>query len=287
VAITGASGFVGGSVLLHLARRGYHCVSLGRRPVHQDVAIHRHFELGGEVDPSAFAGVEVLVHCAWDMQIKSAAAIYSRNVVGTANLLRAATRAGVERIVFISSMSAYEGTRQVYGRAKLEGEQLTDELGGVSLRLGLVWGADAGGMAAAVQKLTALPVVPVLGRSSHQFTVHRDDVVAAIEAAIRDRSITGVLGVANPAAVETPRLLDGLAQLAGQRPIRRRLPIPWRPVYYAMRAAEAARLPLPLRADSVLGLVQPAACSPGAPEWAARGVRFRPFPERDPDPGGN
>lgn len=278
VAVTGASGFVGSRTLADLGQRGYPCISLGRRPGPDGSVEHRHFELGSEPPADTFESVDVLVHCAWDLQVRSAEDIYARNVVGTAKLLRAANRGGVRRIVFISSMSAYEGTRQIYGRSKLEGERLTHELGGVSLRLGLVWGETAGGMAAAVQRLTALPIVPVLGRRSHQFIVHQDDAVIAIETAVRDRSLTGTVGVAHPEPVATPRLLDGLAGLAGQPLVTRSVPIPWRPVYLAMRAAEAARVPLPLRGDSVLGLVQPAASCPRPEEWVARNVGFRQFP---------
>jgi nucleoside-diphosphate-sugar epimerase len=265
VAITGASGFIGASAAAALTGHGLDVVRLGRR------AGDRPFRLGPAPDPEVFSGVDTLLHCAYDFTPTAATNIYRQNVLGTANLFRAATRAGVGRIVFISSMSAYSGTRQLYGRAKLEGEELVRELGGVALRLGLVWGEDAGGMAGAVAKLAGLPVVPVLGSRSHQFTVHRDDVVTAIRLAVQRPEVTGVIGVADPDPVPTGRLLTGLA---GGR-AGRLLPIPWRPVYLAMRAAEAARIPLPLRADSVLGLVRPA---PSVPRADALGIDYRPFP---------
>lgn len=265
VAITGASGFIGSNAAIELTEHGHQVVALGRRP--RD----RRFELGPAPSAAAFDGVEVLLHCAYDFRPTSPTEIYRRNVIGTANLLRAAHRAGVGRIVFISSMSAYSGTKQLYGRAKLEGEELVRELGGLTLRLGLVWGEDAGGMAGAVARLAALPVVPVLGAKSYQFTVHRDDVVTGIRRAIEQPELTGVIGVADPQPVPVPRLLTELA--AGQP--GRLVPIPWRPVYSAMRAAEAARIPLPLRADSVLGLVRPA---PSVPRADALGLDYRPFP---------
>jgi nucleoside-diphosphate-sugar epimerase len=276
VAVTGASGFIGGNAVRHLTTQGVECLVLGRRSVGSEA--FRRFELGPEPDPGLFDGVRSLVHCAYDFSARASQDIYQRNVVGTSNLLRAAVRAGVDRVVFISSMSAYPGTHQLYGRAKLESERLVHEIGGLTLRLGLVWGPDAGGMAGAVQRLTALPVVPVFGLKSHQFTVHRDAVDAAIAIAIARPELVGVISVANPEPVPVRRLLRGLARMGGQDDPRRLVPVPWRPVYWSMRAAEAARLPLPLRADSVLGLVQPAPSAVGAEVWPEHGVTLRPFP---------
>lgn len=278
IGVTGGSGFIGGDVLNHLSKCGHATTSLGRRPAKTPGIGFRPFELGPEIAPEALQDLDTLVHCAYDFSCRAPKSIYRRNVVGTVNLLRAAQRAGVRRIVFISSMSAYDGTSQIYGRAKLESERLVAELGGVSLRLGLVWGSGAGGMAGAVQRLTGLPIVPVLDARSHQFAVHRDDVSVAIERAITDTTLSGVLGVAHPSRVPVPRLLAGLGALDGGRTPGRFLPVPWRPVYWAMRAAEAIRVPLPLRADSVLGLVRPARELPGVAEWAQRGMSFRPFP---------
>jgi hypothetical protein len=42
--------------------------------------------------------------------------------------------------------------------------------------------------------------------------------------------------------------------------------VPWRAVLAVLRLAEAARIPLPLRSDSLLGLVRPA---PSVPASAA------------------
>jgi nucleoside-diphosphate-sugar epimerase len=279
VAVTGASGFVGHCALDAARAHGLSAVGLGRTPVTDRGVEHRHFELGPAPDPAIFDGVEVLVHCAYDFTVTRAEQTYLRNVVGTANLLRAARHAGVGRIVFISSMSAYDGTRQLYGRGKLEGERLAVELGGVALRLGLVWGPDPGGMAKAVQKLTGLPIVPVLGAHSYQYTVHRDDVTQALGLAMVTSSMSGVIGVAHPDRVATMRLLDGLARPEGGSPAGgRRLPVPWPPVFAAMRVAEAVRVSLPLRADSVLGLVKPAPAVPRVELWSSLGLELRAFP---------
>jgi len=75
--------------------------------------------------------------------------ISSRSTVeGSIRLLRMAKAAGVGRIVFISTISAFTGARSRYGRAKLQVESVCRELGGIILRPGLVFGDSPGGVSA-------------------------------------------------------------------------------------------------------------------------------------------
>ena len=71
---------------------------------------------------------DVLVHAAYDLSLTSAADIWRVNVEGTRRLLEVAADARVRRILVLSSMSAFEGTTQLYGRAKLDIEAMTVHL---------------------------------------------------------------------------------------------------------------------------------------------------------------
>ena len=59
-------------------------------------------------------------------------------------------------------MSAYPGTNQLYGRAKLETERIALKLGMAAVRLGLVYGPGWGGMAGSLKKMADLPVIPIV-----------------------------------------------------------------------------------------------------------------------------
>jgi nucleoside-diphosphate-sugar epimerase len=175
-------------------------------------------------------------------------------------------------------MSAYTGTRQLYGRAKLACEREVVSAGGDAVRLGLVYGGSAGGIIGSLSRLVSLPLLPVVGASSHQFTVHVHDMALGVVRLIERENGFGVpLGLAHPAPVRFDDLLRRLAAAKGKRPIL--VPVPWRPVYGTMRRLERIGLRLPLRADSLLGLVRPARSVPRNEVWAAMGVRLRPFDE--------
>ena len=280
VAVTGANGYLGSVLTRHLAATGADVIRLVRTPAPGDPA-ERRFRLGEPVPPSSLDGVDAVIHGAYDMTLTRVDQVERVNVIGTQRLLDAAAGSGVSRIVMLSSMSAYEGTGQIYGRAKLACEAAGAEAGAVSLRPGIVYGPHNRGMAGALTKLLSLPVTPIMAQHAHQFAVHEDDLARAVLAAIDHPDLSGVLGVAHPDPLSFRALLEGLARAAGVSP--RFVPIPWQPVHRAMRAAEWARIPLPLRSDSLLGLVRPAPRVPRVEEWAGLGVALRALADQQGD----
>jgi nucleoside-diphosphate-sugar epimerase len=278
VAITGASGYVGGLLTRRFTDAGWEVISLRRTPSRPTTAKvqQRRFILGEPLDADSLRDAQVLVHCAYDLSLTDPREIERVNVFGTLRVLDAASAAGVPRVILVSSMSAYEGTQQIYGRAKLACEAAVLEFGGTAVRPGLVYGEGEGGMVGSLQKLISLPAVPLIGGDSHQFTVHEQDAACGIVAvATAAEAPGGVIGLAHPKPIRFRRLLEGLARRAGVHP--RFVPVAWQPVYAAMRAAERIRVPLPLRADSLLGLVRPAPAVPAVDQWARLGVQLRPF----------
>ena len=112
--------------------------------------------------------MELLIHCAYDMTLTRRSDIKRVNVEGTRRLLRAAADAGVPRVIVLSSMSAYEGTTQMYGQAKLaiEGRRCRS-VAGCSARPRIR--RSAGGMIA-LTRVTRLPSSPF---PSADAAVHR------------------------------------------------------------------------------------------------------------------
>lgn len=273
--ITGATGYVGAAIAARAREDDHEVVSLSRRPTAG--LDWRPYELGEIPPANLLRDVEVVVHCAYDLSLTRERDILRVNVEGTHRLVQATVAAGA-RFVLISSMSAYPGTRQIYGRAKLAAESAVLAAGGTVVRLGLVYGDEGDGMIGALQRLVRLPITPVIGRNAHQFTVHITDMVRAVlRLALGPEIGREPVGLAHPCPVRFEDLLMTLAHRTGAslRPVH----LPWTAAYRAMRVAEALRVPLPLRADSILGLMRPAPCVPGAEHWAALGVRVRPFAE--------
>jgi nucleoside-diphosphate-sugar epimerase len=225
---------------------------------------------------------DLLVHAAYDLSLTSRVDIWRVNVDGTRRLLEAAGDAQVRRILVLSSMSAYLGTTQLYGRAKLDIEVITVAAGGCAIRPGLVYGDSPGGMAGTLRNLVRLPLVPMVAGRARQYTVREDDLITAIGALAAVESLPpGTICLADSTPVAFRDLLAGFAAQQGRR--CRLVPVPWQLVYWTLRTGETLHMKLPFRADSLLGLVRPAPGVTGTEALTRLGVRLRAF---NPDPIG-
>ncbi len=111
--VTGATGFVGTAVARQLLAAGHTLRALAREGSDRRNLADLDIEiaLGDLRDPdsldAAVSGCEAVFHVAADYRlwIRDPASLYASNVDGTLNLMRAALRAGVSRVVYTSSVA--------------------------------------------------------------------------------------------------------------------------------------------------------------------------------------
>jgi nucleoside-diphosphate-sugar epimerase len=279
VAVTGAYGYLGSRVCSTLESQGLQVVRLVRSP-RRNHGSEVAYDLARPITDGlrqALGSADVLIHAAYDLSLTGAGEIWRVNVEGTRRLLEVATEAAVGRIIVMSSMSAFEGTSQLYGRAKLDIEAMTKEFGGCAIRPGLVYGEGSGGMAGALRKLTSLPIVPVVTGEAGVYTVREDDLLTAISALASAPTLAPeTISIAHPSRVTLTDLLKFFAAEEGHR--CRFVPVPWQLAYWPLRGGEFLRLPLPFRADSLLGLVRSAPGLSGGDQLNKLGVTLHAFP---------
>jgi nucleoside-diphosphate-sugar epimerase len=126
LAITGATGFVGGRLLELALDEGHEVRALTRRPqperegvtwVHGSLG--HHDSLGHLVE-----GTDAVIHVAGVINARDAAGFDAGNVDGTAAILSAAEGVGVDRFVHVSSLAAREPALSLYGASKARSEEL-------------------------------------------------------------------------------------------------------------------------------------------------------------------
>jgi nucleoside-diphosphate-sugar epimerase len=108
IAVTGASGFVGGAVCRAAAEAGWTVHAFGRRPIAQVAGDYRPWDIteGPLPDPPA---VDAVVHCAGSVSDWAPRAEqWAANVDGTRNVLRSFAQA---RFVHVSTASVYDPRR--------------------------------------------------------------------------------------------------------------------------------------------------------------------------------
>jgi len=277
-AVTGANGYVGSRIVAHLKESGFRMVELRRDATSTSPpSRERHFALDEPVSPELLTDVDLLVHVAYDFRPTTWAAIEATNVQGWTRLLDAAVRAQVSRVLLISTMSSFEASKSLYGRAKLAMEADTLRRGGGVIRPGLVFGPDPGGMVGKLNGLVQLPVQPLIGSGAQVlYCAHSEDLGCLVvemdrmeEAALRKPVIA-----ASERGLTLRAIIDVLAEAAGRK--ARVVAIPWRLVWAGLKMTEALGVPLGLRSDSVVSLIN----QDEAPDFAATrraGVNFRDF----------
>ena len=276
-AVTGPTGFVGQAVVRRFRALGWKVVTLMRRlELASEGYEARPFTLGKPVAMDVLADVDVLVHAAYDFSLCSWSDICHVNVVGSEYLFDAATRAGVTRQIFISSMAAFEGCQSYYGLGKLVTEHAVQIRGGSVIRPGMIYSEQNGGLAARIIALARkFPLVPMIGSGRFPFyTCHVDDLCELIvHIAQMDEPPRNIISAANPSPVTLRDLAKSARADKASSPI---FPIPWRLVAAGLWSLENLGLRPGFRSDSIVSLVH----ANRAPDFKAIQdipVIFRPF----------
>jgi dihydroflavonol-4-reductase len=219
IAITGATGFLGGYLVDNLLARGAHVVAVVRNPgkasslAARGVDIRRADLAEPEALEQAFRGVDAVISNAAVVSLRNADEMLRTNVEGTRNVFGAAARAGIKRAIAISSVAAYPTTffeldertplregKQVgpfnaYAESKAAAERMAWELcdqAGIALTTFRPSGITAPGdplLFNYLEKLMRVPVAPfpVLARVG---VVHAGDVAEAVSRALERTEVS-------------------------------------------------------------------------------------------------
>jgi nucleoside-diphosphate-sugar epimerase len=276
-AVTGASGYVG-SIILQELRRHLPVVAMVRHPkTEADIAWS--LESNQDIAKSLRArNVKTLVHAAWDMRTNSLLEMEKTCVQGSAALFDAAARAGVERVIFVSTISAFDGCRSAYGKAKLLVEKLLQGGSNTVFRFGLVFGDKPGGVFGKIQRqVQSSRILPIIGSGfSPQYLLHEKTLADSILRAVRgdfDHTHGVPITLAHPIPWRFRDLVKSIATSEGRQVAL--LPVPWPLLFAGIRAGEALGLNLPFRSDSILSFV----CYDRHPDFSLlRGLKIDPLP---------
>lgn len=248
--ITGATGFIGGHLARRLAAQGHYVRALVRREVPELTKHGVDLVYGDITDAAALRaatqGVEAVFHLAavrdvWD----TPEAVYRQvNVEGTRSLLAAATKSGVRRFVYCSSVGVarYPGnlaadetlpysepTSQVlYHRTKSQAEQIALDAQAIVVRPVITYGpGDENGFLTRLIALLAHGRFIGIGNGrNHVDLVYVDDLTSGMWAAL-EKGVPGrVYILSGTAPIQVRALLDEICKLLGRKPPRLYIPIP-------------------------------------------------------------
>lgn len=191
VAVTGASGFVGGHLVERLidAGCGVRALCHRRRPPRSDAI---ECIEGGLDDAGALArlveGAEAVVHCGGAVAARRRGDFHRVNAEGTRRLAAAAAAAGAPRFLLISSLAARQPQLSGYAASKRAGETALarqSRLQWDALRPPAVYGPGDRQVLMVFRLLKRGIALLPAGESARVSMIHVDDLVSAITAWLR------------------------------------------------------------------------------------------------------
>lgn len=246
ILVTGASGFLGSTLVPALASQGYRVRQMRRDNTSasgDDVALVPDL-LDRQALRAALKGVDGVVHLAAHVHDMAPTPESTRefrraNVDGTRTVLEEASAAGARKFIFFSSVKAVGEVNSLawtedtpphpvdaYGQSKLEAESLVLEMGqrnnldATVLRLPLAYGPRMKGnmlrLFDAVRRGIPLPFRNVENKRS---MVYSENVAEAVRCCLRATVARGeVFFVSDAFDLSTPELITEIASALGKKP---------------------------------------------------------------------
>jgi uncharacterized protein YbjT (DUF2867 family) len=243
--LTGATGLVGSALLRRLtaAREPVRCLvrdprRLGPERVRVQIA------LGDLSDPPSFRnalrGVDTVVHLAASIRDQAHGSIEELNGIATWRMVEAAERAGVERFVFFSALSASTHNRTRFLRAKALAEEAVrgSSLAHTVFAPSIIY-APGDPYLTLLGRLALLPVMPISGTGRARYQpIWAHDVADCLLAALEAGSAAAERYELGGPEVLTHRQIVELA-LRAQHRHRRIVQVPTPIVSRTLRMLEA------------------------------------------------
>lgn len=258
--ISGVSGYLGGVLARYFLEQGWSVRGLSRRTpsLHDPHFEHIPFELSHTPPADIFSNASLFIHAAYDFQPFRWKEIERINIEGSQKLFELAEQSGVEQLIYVSSISAFEECRSLYGKAKLAIEKAALQHQALVVRPGLIYGPAGGAMFGRLCALIdKLPVIPLMGGGEQDmYLVHETDLAKSILELTKDpSSFPSVMTAAFPQPVKFQTILRTIAERKKKKPLF--VPIPVGPVLAGLRMVESLGFPLSFRSDSLLSLLTP------------------------------
>lgn len=259
ILITGATGYIGRHLISRLVAQGERPRCLVRNIKRASSILPAgtlEFVQGDTTSPAsletAVQGVDTIVHAAFITadQKQSAGNHYQEtNVQGTANLVEAAKKAGVKRIIVISGLGTKPDKPGSYMQGRYLAEKMVKESGldWTIIQPSVLFGKDAPFIKGLTDLIRTAPVVPLIGGGKVMFQpIYVEDVVTVIIKVLQEpeRTKNKTYTIGGPAYYSFTQVIDALLQAMHKKRIKVSTPTPLVGIVAAVMEAVLPKPPL-------------------------------------------
>lgn len=229
VTVFGGSGFIGRYIARGLARAGWRVRVAVRRP--NEAGFVRTLGVVGQVEPvfcnvrddasvaAALVGAAAAVNCVGILADRGPNRFGPVQAEAPGRIARAATAAGVARLVQLSAIGADRDAPSHYARSKAAGEEAVLEHfpAAVILRPSIVFGPEDRFFNRFAAMARLAPVLPVVGAASRFQPVHVEDVAAAAVRAVLGAAAPGIYELGGPEVLTFRACMERMLKVIDRR----------------------------------------------------------------------
>lgn len=254
IAITGANGFLGSELVRHFQSAGLTVIALVRNS-HRFTSTaeirYVEYDLTKPILPSLLKDVDYLVHTAYVKQNAKQPDALQINTSAARQLVDAARKNNLKKMVFMSTMSAHTGAESVYGKQKLAIEKLFQGKDSAVIRAGLIVG-NGGIVKQMFDFMRSKHMVPLIGGGVQPLQIVAVYDLARVIDTILSGNHAGLFTIATPTVYRYKDFYTSLARRFSIRVLF--IPLPFWLLLGVIRVIGLLHVPLAVSADNILGL---------------------------------
>ncbi len=248
--ITGSNGYLGSFLVSRFEELGWEVLQLSSTSKKDQIK----FELNNvdNVPKKIFKDCNLLVHTSYDFSVKEKNFEKNKNIQGSIKLFEIANKMNVEKIINISTMSAFKNSKSLYGQTKFIIEKKSGQFNVINLRPGLFFGSKSK-IFEKIEKICKIfPIVPMIGNGNFRLhlTNYEDFFQFILE--IQNDQKTDSSRILYPCTRDYISFKDLIKVISKNKKI---LPIPLFLIFLILKIFYILRINLPLDLDNLKGLV--------------------------------
>ncbi len=220
ILVTGASGYVGSALLPRLLADGHQLRALSRDPARvtaaQPLEIVRGDAVSGAGLEQALDGIEVAYYLIHSMEPSPDGEFPERERRAAENFADAASRAGVQRVVYLGGLLPDGGaSRHLASRHAVERVLIEAAPGSVALRASIVIAARSRSFRFLVRLVERMPVLALPAWRDHRTRpIDGRDAIELLARAATSPAVAGLsLDIAGPDLLSYDEIIDRIAEL--------------------------------------------------------------------------
>ncbi len=270
VFLTGATGFVGRHMLKRLLAEGHAVRALVRSP-EELAAVHGVEAFPGDVVAgqgldAAMQGCAAVIHLVGIIVEKGSNTFENVHHIATRNVVEAARRNGIQRLVHMSALGARPNGVAAYQTSKWKGEEEVRKSGipYCILRPSLIFGQGDGFVTQMMDMMKKAPLFrPVPGDGNPKFRpIHVDDVTFCfVRALTLEQATNQTVELGGADELTLNQVLDEIARCAGVR--KRAVHVPMPLMFAGAKIAETILPNPPVTVDQLRMLQEGSTCDIG------------------------